>query len=243
MQIKKITSLQHPQVLHWARLLKDRAYREQHRSIIISGEKLISELSQEKTLFSCLITLKDNLNIPALQTFEVTEAILKKITGLNAPDGFAAELPMPSPQNLSSCPFLLILDQIADPGNLGTLLRTAYALGWQGVALTPGTVDLFNDKAIRAAKGATFRLPYALLTSEELAGWNSSFYVADLKGENLSNLSLHTPRALILSNEAKGARSWAQDIGTNVHIPMRKGAESLNVASAGAILLYAMRPS
>jgi TrmH family RNA methyltransferase len=137
----------------------------------------------------------------------------------------------------------LILDQIADPGNLGTLLRTAYALKWDGVAATPGTVDFFNDKAIRAAKGATFRLPLALVSSEEIASWNVSFYIADLQGAPLSDAKFQTPRALILGNEGRGISPWAETIGKKIHIPMRTEAESLNVAAAGAILLYAMRPS
>ena len=134
-----------------------------------------------------------------------------------------------------------MLDQIADPGNCGTLLRTAYALGWDGVVATPGTVDFFNDKALRAAKGAPFRLPYKLASPEEIASWNTTFYVATLEGEPLAQTSFTTPCALILGNEGKGPGRWAHSLGKKINIPMRQGAESLNVASAGAILLYTMR--
>lgn len=238
---KTITSLQHPQVRHWTQLLRDKTHRIKSGSVLISGEKLVRELAVD-TPFLCLMTLEDAPKIEARERYVVNESILKKITGLESPDGYAAEIPLPEPRDLSGSKLLLILDQISDPGNLGTLLRTAYALGWDGVIATPGTVDFFNDKAIRAAKGATFRLPYAIMPPEELSSWKISYYVADIEGEPLSEISFRSPRALILSSEAKGPCAWAEKIGVKIHIPMRAETESLNVASAGAILLYAMRP-
>jgi len=241
MLAKKILSLQHPKVLHWSQLLRTRSYREKSGSALISGEKLVRELAQNAPL-KCLMTLDASPEIPASERFLVTEPILKKITGLEAPDGFAAEIPIPASRDLSSCRNLLILDRIADPGNLGTLLRTAYALSWDGVAATPGTVDFFNDKAIRAAQGATFRLPYAIESPETIASWKFFFYVGDIQGTPLSDAVFQSPRALILGNEGQGASPWAESLGAKIHIPMRKEAESLNVAAAGAIMLYAMRP-
>ena len=241
MLAKKILSLQHPHVLHWAQLLKTRSYREKSAAVLVSGEKLVRELAQSTSL-KCLMTLEERPEIPALERFIVSESILKKISGLESPDGYAAEIPMPAPQDLSSCKNLLILDRISDPGNLGTLLRTAYALSWDGVAATPGTVDFFNDKAIRAAKGATFRLPYAIESPETIASWNFSFYVGHIQGKPLSDMAFHSPRALILGSEGQGLSPWALKVGEKIHIPMRKEAESLNVASAGAIMLYEMRP-
>jgi RNA methyltransferase, TrmH family len=241
MLAKKITSLQHPRVLHWAKLLKNRSLRESSGAVLISGEKFVRELAQEAPL-KCLMSLEDFPEIPAAERFLVSGPILKKITGLECPDGFAAEAPLPPPQVLKSCQSLLILDRIADPGNLGTLLRTAYALSWDGVVATPGTVDFFNEKAVRAALGATFRLPYAVESPETIASWNFSFYVGDVRGKPLGDAAFKTPRALILGNEGHGASHWAERF-EKIHIPMRQGAESLNVAAAGAILLYAMRPS
>ena len=241
MLAKKILSAQHSQVLHWAKLLRERSYREQSGSVLVSGEKLVRELAGDAPL-KCLITLDECPEIAAADRFLVTASIMKKITGLESPDGFAAEIPLPVPQDLSSCKNLLVLDRIADPGNLGTLLRTAYALCWDGIAATPGTVDFFNDKAIRAAKGATFRLPYAIEPPETIISWKLSFYVGDIQGTPLSDAALQNPRALILGNEGQGLSPWARSIGEKIHIPMREGAESLNVAAAGAIMLYAMRP-
>lgn len=240
MLTKKISSLQHPQVLHWAQLLRTRSHREKSGSVLVTGEKLVRELAQKAPL-KCLMTLEDRPDIPALERFLITESIVKKISGLESPDGYAAEIPLPAPKDLSKCQNLLILDRIADPGNLGTLLRTAYALGWDGVVATPGTVDFFNDKAIRAAKGATFYLPYAIESPETLISWKFSFYVGDLQGTPLPKAVFRRPCALILGNEGQGISTWAESVGSKLNIPMREEAESLNVAAAGAIFLYLMR--
>jgi RNA methyltransferase, TrmH family len=236
MVTKKITSLQHSLVKHWIALREKRSYREETQRVLISGEKMVRELQTK-----VIISLEPN-SLAADERYLVTESVLKKITGLEHPDGFAAEVSLPAPQNLDSKKFLVILDQIADPGNLGTLLRTALALGWEGVILTPGTVDLFNDKALRAAKGATFSLPYARLTTEEISKLNRHFFTADLEGKALPAATFKPPVALILSNEGRGPGSWSSSIAQKITIPMRAQVESLNVAVSGAILLYAMRP-
>lgn len=235
MVTKKITSLQHPLVKHWAELRKKKTYRDQHQKILITGEKLISELSVET-----LITLKP-CSLPCKNHFLVTEPILKKITNLSCPDGFAAEIDQPQPVDLKGKKRLLILDQISDPGNLGTLMRTALALNWEGVILTPGTVDLFNDKVLRAARGAHFHLPYAYLPHEKIPSLSLNLYTADLQGEPLENKSFKPPIGLILSHEGKGVSSWSEKISKKVTIPMHPCVESLNVAASGAILLYEMR--
>lgn len=232
---KKITSLQHPLVQHWLRLRLDRTYREEVQRVFVSGEKIVKEQRVE-----VLITIEPS-EVSAKEKYLVTDSILKKITGLNQPDGFAAEIALPPPQNLQNKELLLILDQISDPGNLGTLIRTALALNWEGVILTPKTVDLFNDKVIRAAKGANFCLPYARMNLEEITAMKTHFYTADLEGTPIDEIHFKGPRALILSNEARGPGDWSDRIGQKLTIPMNGKIDSLNVAISGAILMYAMR--
>lgn len=232
MLAKTITSLQHPLVGYWLSLRKERAFRKKEGQVLVTGERLIRELAPD---FPLTLLTSSPCSIPAQEHYVVTPGILKKITGLEEPDGFAAVLPLPSPQNLHSCKHLLILDRLADPGNVGTLLRTARALGWEGVVITPGTADLFNDKALRAAKGATFHLPY--MESEELDSFSQPL-LADLTGTPLDQYP-PAPCSLILSSEAHGPRSLSCP---RISIPMHPGMESLNVAAAGAILLYALRP-
>ena len=115
---------------------------------------------------------------------------------------------LPEPQNIDDKNFVLILDQVQDPGNLGTLLRTSLALGWEGVIATPGTVDFFNDKALRASQGAIFRLPYCYKTPEEIIAWANTkqiaIWIGDANGPPLKERNFHPPLALVLSNEGQG---------------------------------------
>lgn len=198
------------------------------------GEREISERPIE------ILISTELFDIPAKEHYLVSEEILKKITGLGAPSGLAAEVSMPEPQDLRAKKKVLILDRLADPGNLGTLLRSALAFGWEGVIVTPNTVDLFNDKALRAGKGAIFHLPYMRMQEAELIEWakHVHVYVADTEGMALGKIKPQEPFALVLSSEAEGPDPWTESAGKKITIPMKKGVESLNVAASGAILLY-----
>jgi RNA methyltransferase, TrmH family len=142
---------------------------------------------------------------------------------------------------------LLLLDAIADPGNLGTLLRTASGFGVQGVALGKGCVDITNPKVVRSAAGSIFAIPWVaqeLDLVDLVAGLQEQgrpLFRAEAGGG-------HSPRALLervgkawallLGSEAHGLQSGLREFGTAVHLPVQPGTESLNAAVAGGILLY-----
>jgi TrmH family RNA methyltransferase len=140
--------------------------------------------------------------------------------------------------------FLFIVDQVRDPGNLGTILRTAAAAGVDGVLLPPGTVDVYAPKVVRAAMGAHFRLPIRLLSWEEIGAQLESSdlrtYLADArKGVEYTQADFRSPLALIIGSEAEGAGAQAQSLAEErVFIPMPGGMESLNAAIAAGILLF-----
>ncbi|MBS0628210.1 MAG: RNA methyltransferase, partial [Verrucomicrobia bacterium] len=157
--IKTITSLQHPLVKDLVRLRKDKSFRRKQGKVLITGCKQIKELLASGVLVETLILESDFSFSSSIPIVRVTKEILKKISGLEEPEPMAAVVVLPSFCDLSKVSYLLVLDGIADPGNLGTLLRTAWALGWEGVYLTENSCDPFNEKALRAAKGATFFLP------------------------------------------------------------------------------------
>ncbi len=234
--IKEISSLQNPLIKHLVKLREDRAYRHECGSVLLSGTKMIRELSSYSFL-----TLLVEIDTPipswakADRVVYVTAAILKKVTGLAHPESLAAEISLPTPPSVASAPFLLILDGVSDPGNLGTLLRTAQGLGWDGVFITEGSVDPLHEKALRAAKGATFTLPWQQGTLNALLQERQgTLLLADARGPSPTPLS--PPLALILGNEAHGAS--IPPGATLVGIPLTPSTESLNVAVAGAILMY-----
>lgn len=138
---------------------------------------------------------------------------------------------------------LLLLDAVQDPGNLGTLLRTAEALGVAGVVALPGTVDPWNPKAVRAAAGASFRLPVVSAGWDELMPGMRADGYRILAADSAGTLLCDPPRrtALVVGNEGAGlsasARRHADEL---VRVHMRGRAESLNVAAAAAILLHTL---
>ena len=236
---KEITSLQHPIVKEFVKLRTNRKFRYEKKSVVIAGKKQV----QEATLLERVLILKDSpVATPAAkEVFFVTESILKKVTGLEAPEALAATTPMPSWQNLGKKRWILVLDGVADPGNMGTLLRTALALGWEGAFLTDRCVDPLNEKALRAAKGATFRLPLQMGSIETLLALKEETghigLIADIEGKPLSGLSPPDGCLLVLGNEASGVSRELKSSFTSVSIPMNQ-MESLNVAAAGAIIMY-----
>ncbi|MDR2713069.1 MAG: RNA methyltransferase [Clostridiales bacterium] len=142
---------------------------------------------------------------------------------------------------------VLILDRLADPGNVGTIIRTA-AAAKAGVILTPGCADLYNPKTVRASMGALFRLPLWQAPSKEEAAVflresNWKIFLADTKGKNIYNgADLSGPLAWVLGSEAEGADPfWHHEADEIISLPMAASSESLNVAVSAGIILYECR--
>jgi TrmH family RNA methyltransferase len=172
----------------------------------------------------------------------VVDNVLQSLSGTETAQGILAVLDLPAPDlGRSTFDFVLIPDQIRDPGNLGTLLRTAAAAGVQTVFLPPETADAFAPKVVRAGMGAHFRLPIQALTWDEIRIHTEGLqiYLADMDGVSCWETGLTSPLALIVGGEAAGASAAARGLATaTVGIPMPGQAESLNAAVAGAILMF-----
>lgn len=171
---------------------------------------------------------------------EVSARVMKSISETEAPQGILAVLndfriPIPNSPN-----FLLIPDQIRDPGNLGTLLRTAAAAAVQAVLIPPETTDAFAPKVVRSGMGAHFRLPIHSLNWDEIEKYTKGIevYIADVHGQSCWETDLHQPLALIVGNEAEGAGASARKVAsTKIRIPMTGNMESLNAGVAGSALM------
>jgi TrmH family RNA methyltransferase len=136
----------------------------------------------------------------------------------------------------------LLLDQVRDPGNAGTLLRSATAAGVELALFGPETVDPFNEKVLRAGMGAHFRLPIRTVASwEEMAAWLGAqrFYLADASGPlDYDKVDWRVATTLAVGGEANGASAWIRERATSIRIPMMRATESLNAAVAGSIILF-----
>lgn len=239
-----ITSLQHPSVKHLVKLRHNRDYREEHGSAVIEGVKMVSEVCQSIAPKSIFV-LDKSLIPPGLKpgpVVIVSEEVLAKITGTPAPEGIVAEVPIPAQASLKGMKRLIALDGVNDPGNMGTLLRTALALGFEGAFLFHDCCDPCNDKALRAAKGATFRLPMRSGTWAELkaiaADEKLSLFAADLDGKPAPETRFPEALILVLGSEAHGLSLEAREGCHKITIPQRDAIDSLNVAVAGGILMY-----
>ncbi len=187
--------------------------------------------------------LLGNLNAEGVEVDEVPSKLLSSISETETSQGIIAvldhiQLPIPS-----SPTFLLIPDSIRDPGNLGTLIRTAVAAGVQAILLPPETTDAFAPKVLRSGMGAHFRLPIRSWNWDEIERFcksdNLQIFLADMDGQTCWETDFQNPLALIVGGEAQGASEQALKLAdTIVSIPMPGQVESLNAAVAGAVLMF-----
>lgn len=181
--------------------------------------------------------------------YQVNQGLMKKLSETQTPQGLLAVYPQPS-YDLTALlakgkGFWLVLDQIQDPGNLGTLIRSAEAAGVSGVFLTHGSTDPYNAKALRAATGAVLHLPVVELSQEDsdcgfLLQAGVHLVGAALEaGRPYTEVAYQGPLALVIGNEGNGIRpDLLEQVKTRVTIPMRGQLQSLNAAIAGSILLF-----
>lgn len=252
--MKRIDSTKNDQIKQWKKLHKKRG-RENEQQFIIEGYHLIEEALNAGIKLEALLFTED-AKVPERWTIDERRMIVTNSTVLNelceteTPQGIAAicELPTQKEWNVTKGRFLLI-DRVQDPGNLGTLIRTADACGLDGVILEKGSADIYNSKVIRASQGSIFHLP---ITKGELKDWVTLMKQAKIPvfGTALEKASTYTaiePQssfALILGNEGEGVSKELLELtDQNLYIPILGQAESLNVSVAAGILLYHLRSS
>lgn len=191
--------------------------------------------------------LLESLASHAVAVEEIPEREFARLADTDSPQGILALIDPPrwtlaDIRPASGAP-VLVLDGVQDPGNVGTLLRTAFALGSPGAILLKGTADPAHPKVMRAGMGATYRLPTAAAQDGELSGWVAkhevTVWTAAAEGAALGRLTPPERLALVVGNEGIGARPFVRSLaGQQVAIPLARGAESLNVAVAAGIVLY-----
>ena len=249
--MKEITSSSNPQIKLAAKLRR-RRHRQAHGLCLLEGMRLVQDALMIGAAFhTCFITAAAADAHPDLVAqiqrvcplHLVAADLVDKISETVSPQSIVAVAPMPELPLPSAAAFSLILDGVQDPGNAGTLLRTAAAAGVDQVLFAPGCVDPFNGKVMRAAMGAHFRVPIRILAHWEAvraalpAG--QLLYVASADGSILyDEVDWSQPSALVLGSEARGASSPMREKAAAIAIPMAAATESLNVAAAGAVILY-----
>jgi TrmH family RNA methyltransferase len=248
-----ITSSQNPK-LKLIRALQGRAKeRREAGAFLVEGIRLVEEAASgnwkvrfalfDETLNERGRSLVEKLKSQGVDVEEVSASLMKSVSDTETPQGILAVLELtqlPIPNNPD---FILILDQIRDPGNLGTLLRTAAAAGVQAVLLPPETTDAFAPKVVRSGMGAHFRLPIHSLTWDQIKqaiqSAGAQVFLADMDGRSCWETDLRQPVALVIGGEANGASEQARALANQkISIPMSGDVESLNAGVAGSILMF-----
>lgn len=264
---ERITSVQNPLVKR-LQLLLERKGREESGSYLVEGAHLVEEAlksgadvttvlyDSERELNSACRQALTNLR-PDVHVMAASEAVLAKLSETKSPQGIVAVVKKNQQdweewieQLIQAKPdvLLLFLDEIQDPGNLGTILRTAEAAGVDGVVLGRGSVDLYNGKVVRATMGALFRLPVftqALpITADQWRGQGGRLLCSTLRENSRSydSVDYSGKVALVIGNEGRGvSEEMIARADELVHIPIYGQAESLNAAVAAGLLVYEAR--
>ncbi len=180
-----------------------------------------------------------------VECVEVSPEVMAHLSDTQTPQGIIAVVPLPELAPPANIDLILILDGVADPGNMGTILRTAAAAGIDTVVLAPYCVDPFNPKVLRSGMGAHFRIPIARKSWADIAEAYQSltFYLADA-GSTIPHYTVDwtRPSVLIIGGEARGAESAAEELSQKIiSIPMVNDVESLNAAIATGVILFEIR--
>ena len=244
----RITSRKNPLLQQVRKLLSSRKEREKAGLFISDGVKLLQEaIKWYPGLDTVILSDGVDADIPeGIRVLRVPEDVMTSISPMETPQGalFLCRLPEPAP--FRPQPGMLLLDGIQDPGNLGTILRTADALDIP-VALLEGCADPFSHKVVRASMGAVFRTQPMQLTWQQAreALWNAGIPVAvtalSPRAEDLRKAALGS-MAVVIGSEGQGVRKEILDAaGAELIIPMNARCESLNAAIAAAIVMWQMK--
>lgn len=164
--------------------------------------------------------------------------VIERVASTVTPRPLIAVVEQRSAEMPAGADFVIVADRVADPGNLGTLMRTAEACGAHAVVVTPDTVDPYSPKVVRASAGSLFRIPVVAATLADVRQRGlATVGTSSHHGDVYTEVDLRAPVALVLGNEAHGLAADAE-VDTWVTIPLAGEAESLNVAMAGTVLAF-----
>ena len=252
MNVETITSRQNPLMTHLRKLASSRSYRKKSGEYLCDGTKLLDEALKWGAPVQTAV-FSDGVEIPTLpdtvRAVRVSEDLMRSVSPMETPQGALFTVALPEtklPETLAGKHYL-VLDGVQDPGNVGTILRTADAFECDGVFLVNACADLFNPKTARATMGAIFRVPVAEADIHTLARALSAarlpLYGAALQPGAKTPADLPLSRcAVLIGNEGAGLTGEALSLCDEVvFLPMSGAAESLNAAVAAAVFMWQMQ--
>ena len=249
MNVEIITSRQNPLMTHLRKLASSRSYRKKSGEYLCDGTKLLDEALKWGAPVQTAV-FSDGVEIPTLpdtvRAVRVSGDLMRSVSPMETPQGALFTVALPEtklPETLAGKHYL-VLDGVQDPGNVGTILRTADALFCDGLLLVGGCADPWQPKAVRASMGAVLRCPVWSCTAEEAKGLLSRsgipLYGAALRQDTLDARDIPEGKAAIaIGSEGRGlSEEMLALCDATVRIPMAEHCESLNAAAAAAVLLW-----
>lgn len=227
------------------RKLKQTKYSKENKLFIVETEHLVKE-AYNAGILKEVIKLDTNLNVYDVNETIVTNSVMKTLTSMpSIPSVIGICSYIEEKENLGDK--IVILDNVQDPGNIGTIIRTAVAFNYDTIVLSSNSVNKYNEKVIRASQGMLFKINIIekeLVTFiPELKKQGYKVYGTNvLNGVNVKDVKDNNKHAFILGNEGNGVSSEVEKlVDKNIYIDINKNCESLNVGIAGAIIMYEMR--
>lgn len=235
-----ITSLNNPTIKEISKL-KNKKYRDLTNTYLVEGDHLVEE-AYKNNILTKIILLEDTICNYDIEKIYVTKEVMKKLTELDTPNKIIGIVKKNTPLPIGNK--ILILDNIQDPGNLGTIIRSSVAFDIDTIVLSPNTVDIYNPKVIRSTQGMIFYTNIITLELKEFINEiktkNYTIFGTNVRnGKNIKEITLPEKFALVLGNEGQGVSKEIESLcDDNIYIKMSLKCESLNVSVATSILLY-----
>jgi TrmH family RNA methyltransferase len=223
------------------RSLHQSKFRQLEKAFVVEGKKSVDEAIQSGWKILHCYTTDSNLN---QKEFEIiSEMEMSQISMLSSPSPYLAVMGIPTLELQGNANKVLYLDGVRDPGNLGTIIRSADWLGWKNIVLSADCVEIWNPKVVQSTMGSIFKIN---VVSDISGSWlkdakhaGMKIYGADLHGDSIKIALPQYPLVMVLGSESHGIRSEALSfLDQKVTIPSTGDAESLNVAIAGSIIMY-----
>lgn len=250
-----ITSTSNVQIKQIVALLKKSKERKEKKSFVVEGRKMFEEICQDtsrvvKAYFSESYVKEyyDGKELPKVPYEVVADSVFDAMAETVTPQGVLVIVKMPEyslDEMVAEAGSLVLLENLRDPGNLGTIIRTAEAAGVSGVILSKESVDIYNPKVIRSTMGAVYRVPFLYVEDftellKTLREQKVRLLAAHLKGQKTFDKADYSGKVgILIGNEANGLSEEASELAEEkVLIPMAGSVESLNAAVAAALLMY-----
>lgn len=252
MKIEVITSPQNPKVKNLLKLIEKSSERRTQNLIVVEGKReldlAIAAGMEIEQLFFCDVLGANANAVPASQYFEISREVFAKLAYREKSDGYIGLL-KPKYYSLQTLPigpnpFIIVLEAVEKPGNLGAIMRTADAANIDAVIICDPKTDIYNPNAIRSSVGCLFTVPIALTNNEELKEWfeekDIHYYAAALTAsKEYTDIDFKLSSAIIMGTEATGLSDfWLDEPDRQIKIPMQGKIDSLNVSISAAVLTF-----